>query len=243
MLSKPWRYRLYRQFWLTLDWIFPPRCVGCGRIGVRFCDDCLAAAPRLQAPVCTRCGEPLAAGENGLCRRCLQHPPAFTAARSWALIEGSARKAVHRLKYHRDLALADVLAAQLLPVVQAQGWEIDAVVAIPLGRQRLRERGYNQAALVAFPLALGLGVPFLRGALARTRETRSQVGLGMAARRQNVAGAFAAVGRQVQGKTILLVDDVMTTGATLDAAAQALLAGGATRVYAATVARAALRKR
>ncbi len=157
-------------------------------------------------------------------------------------MEGGVRKAVHRLKYHRDLALADILAAQMLPLVREQGWEIDAVVAIPLGKQRLRERGYNQAALVAFPLALGLDVPFLRHALSRTRETRSQVGLSAEERRQNVAGAFKAAGERVQGKTVLLVDDVMTTGATLDAAAQALLAAGAARVYAATVARAALRK-
>ena len=242
MPSEPWQYRLYRQFWLTLDWIFPPRCVGCGRIGVRFCDDCLAAARRITPPVCARCGNPLPAGETGLCPRCREHLPAFAAARSWALMEGSVRKAVHRLKYHRDVALADVLAAQLLRLVRAQGWEIDAVVAIPLGKQRLRERGYNQAALLAFPLALGLGVPFWRHALSRQRETRSQVGLSAEERRQNVAGAFAAEGRRLQGRVVLLVDDVMTTGATLDAAAQALLAAGAARVYAATVARAALRK-
>ncbi len=158
-------------------------------------------------------------------------------------MEGSVRQAIHRLKYHRDVALADVLAAQLLALVQALAWPITLVVAVPLGQQRLRTRGYNQAALLAFPLALGLGVPWARRALARVRETRSQVGLSASERRENVAGAFrAAPDARLRGATVLLVDDVMTTGATLDAAARALLAGGAAEVYAVTVARAVLRR-
>jgi len=157
-------------------------------------------------------------------------------------MEGSVRQAIHRLKYRRDLALADVLAAQLVALVQSLDWPVEMVVAVPLGKQRQRERGYNQAALLAFPLALGLGVPWARHALARVRETPSQVGLDAAARRRNVAGAFrAGPDSALQGATVLLVDDVMTTGATLDAAAQALLNGGAAQVYAVTVARAFLR--
>jgi len=192
-------------------------------------------------PVCQKCGNPLPSDET-LCPLCRLHPPAFTAARSWALMEGSARQAVHRLKYRRDLALADVLAAQLVALVQAQGWPVEAVVAVPLGLQRQKTRGYNQAAVLAFPLALGLGVPWARRALARVRETRSQVGLNIAARRRNVARAFRVIdAAAVRGKTVLLVDDVMTTGATLDAASRALRAGGAAQVYAVTVARAFLR--
>jgi len=239
--SKPLAYRLYRQFWLGVDLLFPPRCVGCGRVGARFCDDCLAAAPHVSQPVCARCGNPLPPRES-LCPQCRLHPPAFAAARAWALMEGSARQAVHRLKYRRDLALADVLAAQLLALVQSLGWPVETVVAVPLGKQRQKARGYNQAALLAFPLALGLGVPWARHALARVRETRSQVGLDIAARRRNVARAFQAMdAAAVRGKTVLLVDDVMTTGATLDASARALLHGGAAQVYAVTVARAFLR--
>ena len=157
-------------------------------------------------------------------------------------MEGSARQAVHRLKYRRDLALADVLAAQLVTLVQAQGWQVEIVVAVPLGAQRQQTRGYNQAAVLAFPLALGLGVPWARRALVRERETRSQVGLDAVARRHNVTGAFRTADKAaVRDKIVLLVDDVMTTGATLDAAARALLAGGAAQVYAVTVARAFLR--
>ena len=150
---------------------------------------------------------------------------------------GSVREAVHLLKYRRDLALADVLAAQLLPLALEAGWGLDGVLPVPLGKRRRKQRGYNQAALLAFPLALGLGKPYLGKGLVRVRETRSQVGLSAAERRQNVAGAFLAPEPHlVEGKILLLVDDVMTTGATLSAAASALLAAGAREVYAVTVA-------
>ncbi len=163
-------------------------------------------------------------------------------ARAWAPMTGIVRKAVHRLKYRRDLALAETLAGELLSLVQALGWQVDAVVPVPLGQARYRARGYNQAALLAFPLALGLGVPYDGKALARVRETRSQVNLSAEARRRNVARAFGVVQAQaVRGKVVLLVDDVMTTGATLDAAATALKAVGARQVFAVTVARAVLR--
>ena len=193
-----------------------------------------------------RCGAPLPdvlAEKDGLCGRCRQHPPAFDAARSWAVMEGSVRQALHRLKYHRDLALAETLAAILLGMVRSLGWQVEAVMPVPLGRARQQERGYNQAALLAFPLALGLHVPYRGGVLVRVRETRSQVGLTAAERRRNVAGAFG-VRRPaaVAGRGVLLVDDVMTTGATLDAAAAALKASGARQVFAVTVARAVLRR-
>lgn len=231
-----------------MDWLFPPQCVGCGRVGARFCDDCIAYAPKPTPPLCAICGAPLSAGavrlEDGreVCPTCAAHPPAFHAARSWAVMTGSVRKAVHAIKYRRDLGLAHVLAAQLIALVEREAWEIEVVLPIPLGEKRHKERGYNQAALLAFPLALGLGAAYAPHTLKRVRETRSQVGLSAEERRRNVAGAFAVVdGERIAGKTVLLVDDVMTTGATLSAAASALLAAGARDVYAVTVARAVLR--
>ncbi len=198
-------------------------------------------------PLCVRCGQSLEAwGENalgaGLCPFCRVTPPAYEAARAWGRMEGSIRSAIHRLKYRRDVSLADVLAAQMLAVVEREGWQVDGVVPVPLGPARLRERGFNQAALLAFPLALGLRLPYWGQVLVRWRETRTQVGLSAAERRRNVAGAFRVVREEpIMRKTVLLVDDVMTTGATLDAAARALKKGGAARVYALVAARAVLR--
>ncbi len=244
-VSEFWAYRLYRLFWKGVDWVFPPQCVGCGKVGARFCDDCLAAVQKVPWPFCVYCGTPLSDLESGqgegLCPACRHAAPAFDQARAWALMAGGVRQAVHRLKYRRDWSLADILAVQLLAVVKAQGWKVDAVVPVPLSAARHRERGYNQAALLAFPVALGLGVPYCPHGLRRVKETRSQVGLSRAERWANMQGAFTALPQRWQGQTVLLIDDVMTTGATMHAAAKALKEAGARRVFALTVARAMLR--
>jgi ComF family protein len=148
------------------------------------------------------------------------------------------RKALHRLKYRRDVALGDTLAAQMAQVLPEFGWPIDMITPIPLSQSRRRERGYNQAGLIARPLALALGLAYAPKALVRWRDTRSQVGLTKEQRRENVRGVFRAEGARVRGRTILLVDDVATTGSTLSSAAEVLLAEGASRIYAFTVARA-----
>jgi ComF family protein len=130
------------------------------------------------------------------------------------------------------------MAEQMVPAVRRTAWRLDLVLAIPLGRARQRERGYNQAGLIARPLAQALGLPFAPKALARWRETRSQVGLTREQRHENVSGIFRADGDRVRGRSILLIDDVATTGSTLSSAADALLAAGASTVYAFTAARA-----
>jgi ComF family protein len=125
----------------------------------------------------------------------------------------------------------------MVQYVRELNWNIDMIVPIPLGRQRYKERGYNQVAMIAKPLALAMGVEFAPKALARRKETRSQVGLSKQERRENVNGVFQA-GAGVTGKTILVMDDVATTGSTLSSSAEALFASGAKDVYALTVARA-----
>lgn len=125
----------------------------------------------------------------------------------------------------------------MLPFIRELGWEADMLVPVPLGRRRKRERGYNQVAMIAIPLALGLGLSYAPGVLKRQKETCSQVGLNREERRENVRGAFRANAR-ARGKTILIMDDVSTTGSTLSAAAEALYQSGAAEVYALTVARA-----
>jgi len=177
----------------------------------------------------------------GVCQVCTAHPPQFTALRSWAAFEGSVRKVLHRLKYRRDVALGQTLAEAMSPALQALDWKVDLVVPVPLGKKRQTERGYNQAALIACPLSLALGLQYAPSALVRWRESHSQVGLSREQRRENVSGVFRA-GRGASGRTVLLVDDVATTGSTLSSAAGALLEGGAGQVYAFTAARAASTK-
>ena len=136
------------------------------------------------------------------------------------------------------MGLGEALVPQLVVFVLQLQWAFDMLVPVPLAKMRLQERGYNQSSLISWPLSLALGVTHAPHALTRARETRSQVGLTQAGRRENVRGAFEADSRVAQGRRIILVDDVATTGATLSACAETLLAAGASDVCALTVARA-----
>jgi ComF family protein len=164
--------------------------------------------------------------------------PAYAALRSWAVFEGPLRNALHRLKYRGDVALGEILARQLLEKLKGLDWVVDLVAPVPLGIARQKQRGYNQSTLLALPLALGCGIAYRPQALAKVRETPSQVGLSSEERFQNVEGAFQANARIVSGKRVLVVDDVTTSGATLNACANALKEAGASKVYALTLARA-----
>lgn len=228
-------YLAYRALWETFDILFPPVCGGCHAKGARWCAECRRRVQALEGPLCDVCGLPQ--DRQGICKDCFSERPRFSALRSWAVFEDPLRKALHRLKYRRDLALGVTLAAEMTSFVQGLNWEAEMVIPIPLGRQRQKERGYNQVGMIAKPLAMALGMEYAPKALVRHKETRSQVGLSKPERRENVHGAFQA-GTGVKGRTILVLDDVSTTGSTLSAAAEALYASGAKRVYALTVARA-----
>ncbi len=228
-------YWLYRWFWTGLDGLYPPYCGGCGRRGARWCPDCQAAASVIHPPVCPKCGRPQATG--ALCDACRTAPPQYTALRSWALFSGPVRAVVHQLKYRRNISLGELMGRKLLECLFHLDWQIDLVTPVPLGVARLAERGYNQASLLARPVALGVGAAFCPHGLSRVRETRSQVNLTAAERQANVIGAFLAKPGLVRGKHVLVVDDVMTTGSTLNACATALWSGGAASVYALTLAR------
>ena len=159
-------------------------------------------------------------------------------SRSWVVFEGPIRLAIHALKYNQNLALGDAFAPYLAEYVRELGWQVDLVVPVPLGRQRLKERGYNQVGLLAKPLASRMGWQFSNQVLVRARETRSQVGLSPVERKENISGAFRADPARAAGKSILLMDDVVTTGSTLEACSEALVKAGAKTVYALTLAKA-----
>lgn len=158
--------------------------------------------------------------------------------RSWAVFDSPVQNALHTLKYRRNMGIGDALARQMSDFVQNLNWDVDMLIPVPLGRKRLKERGYNQVALVARPLAYELGLQYAPQGLWKSRETRSQVGLNVSQRRENVSKAYQAEGKVVNGRSILLMDDVATTGSTIQSAADALLSAGARTVYASTVARA-----
>jgi ComF family protein len=158
--------------------------------------------------------------------------------RSAAFFEGVLQKALHRLKYHHDQILADSLGALLARHWRATQVPGEMIVPVPLSAERLRERGYNQAALLARGLAELTNKAFRPQALQRVRHTVSQVGLSAEARRANVVGAFVADSRAVRGRAVLVIDDVCTTGSTLVACAEALRQAGATTVWGYTLGRA-----
>jgi len=216
-----------------LDLLLPPRCPACGdapRPGSPFCALC-AEAVEPWPEGCPRCGRP---GAPATCAACRAAPPPWERIAAAAVFGGPVADAVHALTYGGRPAAATPLGRWMAerPGVPAGG----AIVAVPLGHRRRLERGYDQAALLADALARASGAPRLRGALRRVRDTPPQVGRDRAARCANVRGAFAAT-RAVARRQVVLVDDVVTTGATAEACAVALLAAGARSVAVLALAR------
>jgi ComF family protein len=182
----------------------------------------------------------LLAGRCQLCAGSGHSLNSLAGVRSAAYFEGPLRQAIHRLKYYRDGILADSLAVCLLDAGPEAAPASSLVVAVPLAPERLAARGYNQAGLLARTYAERRGLRLAPRGAVRVRHTESQVGLSAQDRRANVAGAFAGEPRIVSGQAIILVDDVCTTGATLEACAEALRAAGAAQVWGLTLARARL---
>jgi competence protein ComFC len=230
------KYWLNQWMWAGLDWLFPPVCGGCNQAGYRWCPDCQKQVLTLPEPVCRTCGIPIF--RPGQCPTCRSSPPKYKLLRSWLVFEGPIRNALHKLKYRRNMALGEALAKNLAEYSIKLGWPVELVVPVPLGKERTKERGYNQVGLVAMPLAAINHWQYKPQALVRTRDTLTQVGLSIVERRENVSGAFQGDPAIVLGSKILLVDDVATTGATLSSCAAALLDAGANAVYALTLARA-----
>lgn len=233
-------YFLYQLLWQAADWVFPPECAGgCGRVGVRWCEACQAQVHLVTGPICPYCGDPRP--DPTPCKDCSDLLPSYKAMRSYGIFEGTLREALHRLKYQRDIGLGEPLSKHLVELYNQLKWDIDIVVPIPLGIKRLKERGYNQSAMLARPFSFAMNKPYRPAALQRNRETRSQVGLSAQERRANVENSFLASREEVEGKIVLIIDDVTTTGSTLNACAQALREAGASVVYGLTLARAALK--
>lgn len=230
-----------------VDFVFPPLCGACAApvaAAGQLCPACWGKLTFLENTVCACCGLPFPfdVGADALCGRCLAEPPAFDRVRAAVVYDDAARQVVLPYKHADRLDMTPQLADWLARAARLGDLqEPDVVAAVPLHRRRLWRRRYNQAALLALALGRTLERPVWPDLLRRARPTPPQGGLGRDARRLNVKGAFVvrdAYHEKIAGKSVLLVDDVMTTGATLDACAQALKKAGARRVTAVVIARA-----
>jgi len=221
-------------------WLWPPRCLVCrsrGAGGMDLCQACTDALPWLGA-ACIRCAIPLQGATPGLaavCGACLQHPPPLAETHAACLYGPPLDRLLPRFKFHHDLAagylLAKLMARALRPVTVA--WpQPAALLPVPLHPRRLRQRGYDQALELARPLARNLGLPLLGDLLHRVRDTAPQSRLEAVQRQRNLKDAFRIAGTTALPVHVVLVDDVMTTGATLHAAADGLRRAGVARVDA-----------
>ena len=233
--------------WAALDMLFSRTCEGCGaaldeELGA-LCWDCRTRIKFVQVPFCERCGDPVAGTVAGPfeCAWCRKAAPAFDWARSAIRYDGEARTWLRRFKYNAGTWLLEDLAGWLLAlwrVCPASVRTADFIASVPLHPKRERERGFNQAALLGDALARRVGIPFRGRLLWRRRATETQTHLTAAQRLHNVRGVFTVPWpRTVRGARIALVDDVMTTGATVNECARALKAAGAAAVMVLTVAR------
>ncbi len=243
-------YRILREnamplLHVGLNLCLPPRCSACGCITESahgLCTDCFRAIAFIDAPYCRLCGFPFgfALGEEALCGHCLHDAPRYHAARAVWHYDATTRELITRFKYHDRTDRAPFYGRLLARAAHDILPGSAVIVPVPLHPRRLLQRKYNQSALLAFALADQCHLPVLPDGLLRVRHTTPQAGLTRAQRLHNVNGAFQVNHRRAQalrGKGVLLIDDVMTTGATIEACVDVLHGGGAARVNVLTLAR------
>ena len=215
---------------VALDLLFPRWCIGCGKEGDFLCHVCQHSLPRITPPLCPRCGRPQSSGM--LCSSCVSWQAEIDGIRSPFQFDGVIRQAIHQLKYQNLRALALPLARLLNNFLLTSPLSGEVLVPVPLHQKRLKERGYNQASLLTYQLGKLTNLPVVDDCLIRLRHTPPQARtLTVGERRNNLINAFTCRDYRLRNKQVLLIDDVSTSGATLDACAVALKAAGATSVW------------
>jgi ComF family protein len=236
-----------------VDWLYPPSCRACGgRIAGRdseyFCNACWSDLTLVSHPLCTICGRPFldASGNDHRCGGCLTRAPRFSSARAWAcypredITEDPLRQVVQKFKYGRKVSLGKPLGRLMARGCQEylNQRQVDLIIPVPLHPKRLRWRGFNQSVLLARQVSREYGLPMDPFIVVRHKETSPQTQLSEEERRKNVRGAFSLRSAGLQGKRVLLVDDVYTSGATVNECSRVLKQGGAKEIHVLTLARA-----
>jgi len=240
------------RFGRWLDWLYPPRCRFCGEsvfgAGDCFCRFCRERIRLITHPLCSVCGRPFldTSGDDHLCGNCLARRPHFVRARAWACYptqdgeEHPLREVVQRFKYGRKVSLGKPLGRMMAIDCREffHGRDLDLIVPVPLHPKRLRWRGFNQSVILAREIGKEWNLPFDPFVLARSRETPPQTQLNEEERKKNIRRAFSVQSRRsLKGKAVLLIDDVYTSGATVNECSRALMRGGAREVSVLTLAR------
>jgi len=218
------------------DFFFPRACIGCGKIGDFICVSCSKKMSRILPPLCQRCGRPESSGAH--CAECWGRKSSLDAVRSVFIFDGIVRQAIHELKYRNVRAVSACLAAFMTAYYLENGLDGDVLVPVPLHDKRLRERGYNQSQLLAAELSRSISVTVNPALVKRVRNTAPQArSAGVSERRANMQNTFICASGEAAGRDVVIIDDVCTSGATLESCASALRAAGASHVLGFTLAR------
>lgn len=239
----------------ALDFAFPAECPGCGNFAgdervVIFCKSCWESIPLISDPACPKCGRPFSSkfsqrhSPNFLCGDCRNSPPHFDRALSVTEYKGILKQAIGQFKFHQKTALGKPLARLFISQLSsAVDWvEYQSILPVPLHKRRLRQRGYNQSAILARQLARHFGIPFQAGNLRRIRHTEAQWPIKeRRKRRQNVRNAFSLrAPEKIRDRNLILIDDIFTTGATVNECAHVLKQAGSGAVLVLTLSRAGI---
>jgi competence protein ComFC len=227
--------------WKFLDSLFPPFCCNCGELGYELCPECIKKITLIdQQKICPICSD--FSIKARICQKCLNSKPYFDQLRSWGEYSGVLRNVIRKFKFNRGLGLTRFLSEPSTKYIQSWGVKVDYIVPVPLSNSRLHERGYNQSALLASSISRSLNIEIKHYAVTRVKETLSQVGLSSKERQINVFNAFNAAGFENSNKSVLVIDDIASTGSTLNECAKALKNSGAKEVFCFTVAKTPLPK-
>lgn len=221
---------------IVVDFLFPSHCIGCGKIGAFLCESCSRNLPKISLPICNKCGKPESTAV--LCPTCWGWQSQIDGIRSPFRFEGVIRQVIHELKYHNLKAIAGRAAELLFDYLQFNPMPGEVLVPVPLHKKRLRQRGYNQSELLVNELSKLTALPVIGNCLLRVKDSLPQAKTATVnARRSNVANAFICTDQRLNSKHVLLIDDVCTSGATLEGCATALKSAGVISVWGLTLAR------